>query len=93
MKNASRGPVLLVGGSGVVGQRAARALRQLQPGLPIAVAGRDAGRAASVAAAVGGPTTALARLVELGARVDVVRTPERSPGPGVAADRAARAHP
>ncbi len=47
-------PVLLVGGSGVVGSEAARILRRLEPGLPIAIGGRDVGRADAVAAQVGG---------------------------------------
>lgn len=64
MTVSSQGSVLLIGGSGVVGQRAARALRKLQPDLPIVVAGRDPKRAASVATEVGGPTSAL--VVDLG---------------------------
>jgi len=59
MSNASKEPVLLIGGSGVVGQRAARALRKLQPGLPIVIAGRDASKAASLATEIGGATTSL----------------------------------
>lgn len=51
-------PVLLLGGSGVVGTRAARTLRRIQPALPLVIAGRDAAKAAAVAAEVGGPTTA-----------------------------------
>ena len=60
MANSSKFPVLLIGGSGIVGVRAARALRKLTPDLPIAIAGRDATKAAAVAADVGGPTTSLA---------------------------------
>ncbi|MDH5821953.1 hypothetical protein QFW77_02955 [Luteimonas sp. RD2P54] len=45
-------PVLLVGGSGVVGSQAARALRRLQPQLPLAIAGRDVARAATIAGEV-----------------------------------------
>lgn len=59
MVKSSRYPVLLIGGSGVVGVRAARALRKLAPDLPIAIAGRDATKAAAVAGDVGGPTTSL----------------------------------
>ncbi|WP_438023863.1 hypothetical protein [Sorangium sp. So ce233] len=58
MATRAMSPVLLIGGSGHVGARAARALRRLHPDLPIAIAGRDARRAAAVAAEVGGPTTA-----------------------------------
>lgn len=47
-------PVLVVGGSGVVGLRAAQLLRQLQPDLPIAIGGRDPVKAKAAAAAVGG---------------------------------------
>jgi hypothetical protein len=46
-------PVLVIGGSGVVGRRAVAALRHLQPELRIAVGGRDLGRAEAVAAEVG----------------------------------------
>ncbi|NUO77651.1 MAG: NAD(P)-dependent oxidoreductase [Lysobacter sp.] len=47
-------PVLIVGGSGVVGAQAAHALRRLHPQLPIAIGGRDLGKAQAVADAVGG---------------------------------------
>ncbi|KRA75908.1 MULTISPECIES: hypothetical protein [unclassified Lysobacter] len=47
-------PVLIVGGSGVVGSQAAQALRRLHPALPIAIGGRDLAKAQAVAAAVGG---------------------------------------
>ncbi|WP_437306083.1 hypothetical protein [Sorangium sp. So ce388] len=60
MATRTMSPVLLLGGSGQVGARAAKALRRLHPDLPIAIAGRDAGRASEVAAEVGGPTTATA---------------------------------
>lgn len=53
-------PVLIVGGSGVVGSRAAHLLRRYHPGLPIAIGARDKSRAAAVAADVGGPTYGLA---------------------------------
>ncbi|WP_437828736.1 hypothetical protein [Sorangium sp. So ce1153] len=58
MTTRTMSPVLLIGGSGHVGARAAKALRRLQPDLPIAIAGRDARKASAVAAEVGGPTTA-----------------------------------
>ncbi|XXX80726.1 hypothetical protein WMF30_18375 [Sorangium sp. So ce134] len=66
MTTRTMSPVLLIGGSGQVGARAARALRRLHPDLPIAIGGRDARRASAVAAEVGGPTTAAA--------VDVLRS-------------------
>ncbi|KQX55414.1 MULTISPECIES: hypothetical protein [unclassified Ensifer] len=47
-------PVLIVGGSGVVGSQAARIIRRLHPTLPIAIGGRDLGRAEAVAREVGG---------------------------------------
>jgi hypothetical protein len=46
-------PVLLIGGSGVVGSQAARTLRRLQPDLPITIGGRDPARAQAVAAEIG----------------------------------------
>ncbi|MCY1059928.1 hypothetical protein [Nannocystis sp. SCPEA4] len=58
MSASTTNPVLLLGGSGVVGTRAARTLRRIQPELPLVIAGRDAAKAAAVAAEVGGPTTA-----------------------------------
>ncbi|WP_437970493.1 hypothetical protein WMF04_14905 [Sorangium sp. So ce260] len=58
MATRTMSPVLLIGGSGHVGARAARALRRLHPDLPIAIAGRDGRKASAVAAEVGGPTTA-----------------------------------
>ncbi|PCF93903.1 saccharopine dehydrogenase [Vreelandella nigrificans] len=47
-------PVLIIGGSGVVGSQAAHTLRRLQPQLPIAIGGRDLAKAEAVAAKVGG---------------------------------------
>ncbi len=46
--------VLIIGGSGVVGSRAARALRRLQPELPITLGARDLNRAQSLARELGG---------------------------------------
>jgi hypothetical protein len=46
-------PVLIIGGSGVVGAQAARALRRLHPDLPIAIGGRDIAKARAVADEVG----------------------------------------
>ncbi|UZW60892.1 NAD(P)-dependent oxidoreductase [Lysobacter enzymogenes] len=51
---AALAPVLIVGGSGVVGAQGAQALRRLYPQLPLAIAGRDRARAEAVAAQVGG---------------------------------------
>ena len=55
-------PVLIIGGSGVVGSQAAQALRRLHPALPIAIGGRDLAKAQAVADAVGG---AVATVVDL----------------------------
>ncbi|NUP14194.1 MAG: NAD(P)-dependent oxidoreductase [Polyangiaceae bacterium] len=46
-------PVLIVGGSGVVGARAAKTLRKLQPDLPITIGGRDLAKASAVAKEIG----------------------------------------
>jgi NADPH:quinone reductase-like Zn-dependent oxidoreductase len=48
-------PVLVLGGSGVVGSRAVRALRRLQPALPITISGRDLGKADTLARRSGVP--------------------------------------
>jgi hypothetical protein len=56
-------PVLLVGGSGIVGSHAARALRKLHPDLPLAIGGRDLTKAVAVATQVG---HAAATKVDLG---------------------------
>lgn len=53
MSHSSIPPVLIIGGSGVVGSLTASFLRQSHPGLPIAIGGRDLGRAAGVAASLG----------------------------------------
>lgn len=45
--------VLLVGGSGAVGRRAALALRQLHPDLPITIGGRDLAKASRLADTLG----------------------------------------
>jgi hypothetical protein len=50
---ASAPSVLVVGGSGVVGARALRALRQLQPDLPITIGARDLARAERLAREIG----------------------------------------
>ena len=57
-------PVLIIGGSGVVGSQAAKAIRRLHPDLPLAIGGRDLSRAQAGASEVGGAT---------GVRVDLDR--------------------
>jgi hypothetical protein len=47
-------PVLIIGGSGIVGSQAAKALRRLHPNLPIAIGGRNLQKAAAVAEEIGG---------------------------------------
>lgn len=47
-------PILILGGSGSLGSGIARTLRQLQPGIPITITGRDRARAETVATAIGG---------------------------------------
>lgn len=54
MSSNTRKPVLIIGGSGVVGSRAAKALRRLQPTLPITIGGRDMGKAQALAREIGG---------------------------------------
>lgn len=46
-------PILIIGGSGVVGAQGAQALRTLHPALPIAIAGRDLDKARAVAERIG----------------------------------------
>ncbi len=57
-------PVLIIGGSGVVGSWTARTIRKLHPGLPLAIGGRDLAKAEAVAREIGGAT---------GIRVDLDR--------------------
>ncbi|WP_224249362.1 NAD-dependent epimerase/dehydratase family protein [Hyalangium gracile] len=52
--NMKQKPVLIIGGSGVVGSRAARALRWLQPKLPITIGARDQLKANALARELGG---------------------------------------
>ncbi|MEW5423433.1 NAD(P)-dependent oxidoreductase [Amorphus sp. 3PC139-8] len=47
-------PILLIGGSGVVGRRAAQYLRQAHRELPLLIAGRDLAKARQAAAEIGG---------------------------------------
>jgi hypothetical protein len=53
MSASTTAPVLIVGGSGVVGRRAAKILRQLHPDLPITIGGRDPAKASAVADELG----------------------------------------
>lgn len=46
-------PVLIIGGSGVVGSQSARILRRLHPDLAITIGGRDLAKAEAVAAEIG----------------------------------------
>ncbi|WP_437815055.1 NAD(P)-dependent oxidoreductase [Sorangium sp. So ce1078] len=57
--------VLIIGGSGLVGSRTAKTLRQLYPDLPITIGGRDLAKARAVARELG---AAEAVAVELGRR-------------------------
>lgn len=54
MSSNTQKPVLIIGGSGVVGSRAAKTLRRLQPALPITLGVRDVGRAQTLARELGG---------------------------------------
>ncbi|NMO15375.1 NAD(P)-dependent oxidoreductase [Pyxidicoccus fallax] len=58
MSTHTQKPVLIIGGSGLVGAQAAKALRRLHPGLPITIGGRNLARADAVAREVGGADTA-----------------------------------
>ena len=53
MNASSLAPVLIVGGSGIVGRHVAGALRRLHPDLPLAIGGRDPAKAAAAAAELG----------------------------------------
>lgn len=50
----AKAPVLIIGGSGVIGSQTARAIRRLHPELPIAIGGRNLAKAHAVAAEIGG---------------------------------------
>jgi hypothetical protein len=61
-------PVLIIGGSGVVGSRAAEILKRLHPHLPIAIGGRDLPKAQAVADRLngaGGPAGSSASAVRI----------------------------
>jgi saccharopine dehydrogenase-like NADP-dependent oxidoreductase len=49
-------PALILGGYGSVGSRSARMLRRLQPGLAIAIAGRNLSKAEAIASEIGNAT-------------------------------------
>ena len=49
----SLAPILLIGGSGIVGRFAARYLRETHPGVPLLIGGRDLAKAEQAAAEVG----------------------------------------
>ncbi|WP_394831024.1 NAD(P)-dependent oxidoreductase [Pendulispora rubella] len=56
MKN----PVLIVGGTGIVGSQTAKTLRRLHPELPMALGGRDLRKADALAREIGGPAFGVA---------------------------------
>lgn len=62
MKN----PVLIVGGTGIVGSQTAKVLRRLHPDLPLALGGRDLRKADALAREIGGPTEGV--ILDLGRR-------------------------
>lgn len=72
----SSNPVLIIGGSGIVGSRTAHILRKLQPDLPIAIGGRDVEKANRVAQEVG---NAVGLQIDLD-REDLGLTPDASFG-------------
>ncbi|MCY1067240.1 NAD(P)-dependent oxidoreductase [Nannocystis sp. RBIL2] len=74
MTTTTKAPVLIVGGSGVVGSIAAKFLRRLHPDLPIAIGGRDFLKARAVADELG---NADAVVVDL-ARADLGQPAERA---------------
>lgn len=49
----NQAPVLMIGGSGIVGQRTARVLRQLRPNLPLVIGGRNLTNAQTIATQLG----------------------------------------
>jgi hypothetical protein len=54
MSTQTPDPVLIIGGSGIVGAQAAKMLRRFHPALPIAIGGRNRAKAEGVAREVGG---------------------------------------
>ena len=67
-------PVLIIGGSGIVGTWTARTIRKLHPDLPLVIGGRDLAKADAVASEIGGAT---------GVKIDLDR-----PDLGLAGDQA-----
>ena len=55
----SSDPILLVGGSGVIGRSTARHLRAAHPDAPLLIGGRDLAKAKEAAAAIGGAEAAV----------------------------------
>lgn len=49
----SLNPILLMGGSGAIGQRTIHALRAAHPGVPLLIGGRDLAKAQRAAEQVG----------------------------------------
>lgn len=74
MSASTKHPVLIIGGSGIVGSQAAKILRKLHPALPITIGGRDLNKADAVASEIG---SADAARIELG-RPDLGLSPEDS---------------
>lgn len=54
MSTQTPAPVLIIGGSGIVGAQAAKMLRRFHPNLPIAIGGRNLAKAEAVAQEIGG---------------------------------------
>ncbi|MFP2925870.1 NAD(P)-dependent oxidoreductase [Pyxidicoccus sp. 3LG] len=54
MSSNMQQPVLIIGGTGVVGSRAAKTLRQLHPSLPLTLGVRNLGKARALARELGG---------------------------------------
>ncbi|MFD2497845.1 hypothetical protein ACFSTI_01845 [Rhizorhabdus histidinilytica] len=73
MANNIDAPILLIGGSGVVGSISATILRRMYPDLPIAIGGRDIAKAEAVASGIDG---AVAVQVDL-ERPDLGLSPDR----------------
>jgi hypothetical protein len=80
MTTKEASPVLVLGGTGIVGSRTVKILRQLHPDLPIAIGARDQGRCQALAAEIG---NAEATPVDLG-RADLGLAPGASYGAVVA---------
>lgn len=70
----TQAPVLIIGGSGVVGSQAARALRRLQPTLPIAIGGRNLAKAEAIAKALGHASAVRVDVSQAGLGLQQVQT-------------------